>query len=139
MRYIFPIHVTNNLFGGAAIYETEFNVANKYNTGSAFVLEVVDTRTTGISYKAVSPYAEFPIVGTFLMNFTGTIIPGHIMPNNPDNYPIYPDPGLHHGHRNSLGLTDAGRLAVDYMMKRGMIIDIDHMSEKAVAEAMTIA
>ncbi len=139
VRYMFPVHVTNNVFGGAAIYQTEFNVANKYNTGSPFLPEVVDARTTGITYKMLSPYAEFPLVGTFLMNFTGTVIPGHVMPNNPDNYPFYADPGIRGGHRNSLGLTDRGRYAVDYMMKRGMMVDIDHMSEKAVADTMNIA
>ena len=33
VRYIFPIHITNNTFGGTALYESSFNIANKYARG----------------------------------------------------------------------------------------------------------
>ncbi len=138
VRYIFPIHVTNNIFGGSAIYEHGFNVANKYNNGSAFSVEPVDSRN-GITFKLQNPYTALDELGVFAMNFMGTVIPGHIMPNNRANYPEYSDPGLSRGHRNILGLTDMGRFAVRYMMQKGMLIDIDHCSEKAVDEILNIA
>jgi hypothetical protein len=43
------------------------------------------------------------------------------------------------GHANARGLNQYGQVLVDEMMKRGMIIDLDHMSEKATDQALTIA
>ena len=139
VRYIFPVHLTNNLFGGAALAERELNVANKYNTGKAFEVEAVLTEETGISHLLESPYTPFPIEGEFLMNFTGTVLPPHIMPNNRSNYPNYEDsrPGI--GHRNVRGLTRQGRVAVEHMMKKGMMIDVDHMSERTLHPVLAMA
>ena len=54
------------------------------------------------------------------------------MPDVPSNYPSYiPLPLLGQGSRNSLGLTPKGEIAIRYMMQKGMLIDIDHMSEKS--------
>lgn len=139
VRYIFPIHVTNNVFGGTALYEDGFNVANKYNTGSAFSPQVVDSASSGISFKLKAPYQAIDFFGRLAMSFTGTIIPGHIMPNNRANYPEYPDPGPGKGHKNSQGLTLKGQFAIGYMMKKAMMIDIDHMSEQSALETLFIA
>ena len=43
------------------------------------------------------------------------------------------------GHVNSVGLTDLGRQAVEEMMRLGMIVDIDHMSEKAANDTLALA
>lgn len=139
VRYIFPVHLTNNAFGGAAIYLKDFNVPNKYNTGAAFVPEVVDSRTSGITFKLQHPFTDLGLGYGLVSSFTGDILPGHIMPHRMENYPNYPDPGINKGHRNSLGLTDRGRFAVKYMMQKGMMIDIDHCSEKAVTEILSMA
>jgi len=139
VRYIFPIHLTNNAFGGSAIYEHGFNVANKYNTGRAFNVEAVDSRATGITFKLQNPFQAIDNLGVLAMRFTGTVIPGHVMPNTRANYPEYTDPGLSRGHRNTEPLTPLGRRAIRYMMEKGMLIDIDHCSEKAVNEILAIA
>ncbi|HMN91105.1 MAG TPA: membrane dipeptidase, partial [Saprospiraceae bacterium] len=139
VRYIFPIHLTNNAFGGSAIYEHGFNVANKYNTGRAFNVEAVDSRATGITFKLQNPFQAIDNLGVLAMRFTGTVIPGHVMPNTRANYPEYRDPGLSRGHRNTEPLTPLGRRAIRYMMEKGMLIDIDHCSEKAVNEILAIA
>jgi microsomal dipeptidase-like Zn-dependent dipeptidase len=139
VRYIFPIHLTNNAFGGSAIYEHGFNVANKYNTGRAFNVEAVDSRATGITFKLQNPFQAIDNLGVLAMRFTGTVIPGNVMPNTRANYPEYTDPGLSRGHRNTEPLTPLGRRAIRYMMEKGMLIDIDHCSEKAVNEILAIA
>jgi microsomal dipeptidase-like Zn-dependent dipeptidase len=55
-------------------------------------------------------------------------------------YTLYDPPGYSRtGHRNALGFTDKGRMAVKYMMRKGMLIDIDHMSDKAADEMLNIA
>jgi len=140
VRYIFPIHITNNAFGGAAIYKSGFNVANKYNTGKAWVPESVSS-SGGITFKLTSAFSEIrqEFLAGIAMGVTGPVLPNKIMPDLPGNYPNYPDPGYNKGHRNSLGLTSLGEFAITYMMKKGMIIDIDHMSEKGVTRAFEIA
>jgi microsomal dipeptidase-like Zn-dependent dipeptidase len=169
VRYIFPVHVTDNVFSGAAVYVPDFNVANKYNTGKPFQVEVVDSAKTGIFFKMHHPFMEirqsitdptitfvsqmgippppgFEVIGgpflpmmQALFYKVAQILPGHIMPDVRANYPEYPDPGKGKGHRNIKGLTPMGMYAVNYMMSKGMIIDIDHMSEKAADQALAIA
>ncbi|HEV7780468.1 MAG TPA: membrane dipeptidase [Chitinophagaceae bacterium] len=140
VRYIFPVHVTNNVFGGTALYNPGFNVANKYNTGKVWEPEAVSS-TNGITFKLTSAFSEIrqDFLALIAMTATGTILPKKIMPDIQANYPAYSDPGLNKGHRNSLGLTPLGEYAMKYMMRKGMIIDIDHMSEKGVDRALEIA
>jgi microsomal dipeptidase-like Zn-dependent dipeptidase len=139
VRYVIPIHITNNAFGGSALYDDVFNVANKYNTGTMFTPEVVDTRATGIAFKLKAPRMNLDAIGRFAFFLTGPVLPEQIMPSRRVNYPEYPDPGPGLGHRNSVGLTDRGRFAVRYMMRKGMLIDLDHMSERAVEEVLGMA
>ncbi len=140
VRYIFPIHITNNVFGGTALYNSGFNVANKYNTGKAFVPEAVDA-SSGITFKLTSAFSEIrqDLLAGIAMGVTGPVLPNNIMPDVPGNYPDYPDPGFSKGHRNSMGLSRVGEYAIAYMMNKGMMIDIDHMSEKAVTTTLAIA
>jgi microsomal dipeptidase-like Zn-dependent dipeptidase len=142
VRYIFPIHITNNAFGGTALYNKTFNIANKYNTGSAFVPEVVSTPYTKIAYRLESPFTPIrqDALAGIAMAVKGAVLPAQIMPDNPNNYPSYlPGPAANYGNRNSVGITAKGQVAVRYMMQKGMIIDIDHMSEKAAEFVLGIA
>jgi microsomal dipeptidase-like Zn-dependent dipeptidase len=43
------------------------------------------------------------------------------------------------GHRNVLGLSADGDFAVKEMMRQGMMIDVDHASEKSVSDMLRIA
>jgi microsomal dipeptidase-like Zn-dependent dipeptidase len=43
------------------------------------------------------------------------------------------------GHRNMLGLTPAGVQLIKELMKRGMIVDIDRMSQKSADQTLAIA
>jgi Membrane dipeptidase (Peptidase family M19) len=140
VRYIFPIHITNNVFGGTALYNSGFNVANKYNTGRAFVPEPVDA-TGGVTFKLTSAFSQIrqDFLAGLAMRLTGPILPNSVMPDIAGNYPNYPDPGYNKGHRNSLGLTPVGEAGLKHMMLKGMIIDIDHMSERAANRALAIA
>ena len=140
VRYIFPIHITNNAFGGAALYSSDFGIANKYNTGSAFVPEAVSS-SGGITFQLEHPYRPIrqSILGNMFMFFTGSILPPQIMPDFAANYPIYAPLAPNQGHRNSLGLTVKGDMAIRYMMKKGMLIDIDHTSEKSATSALSMA
>ena len=48
-------------------------------------------------------------------------------------------PTLHGGHANVRGLNAYGVILLEEMMARGMIIDIDHMSEKTTDTALAMA
>jgi microsomal dipeptidase-like Zn-dependent dipeptidase len=140
VRYIFPIHITNNIFGGTALYSSEFSIANKYNTGISFTPEIIDT-LGGIKFHLQHPYTPLrqSIAGNMFMFVTGPVLPPQIMPDFVNNYPIIQFPGDNKGHRNVLGLTSKGEMAIKYMMKKGMIIDIDHMSEKSATSVLNMA
>ncbi len=48
-------------------------------------------------------------------------------------------PKLRGGHANVRGLNPYGRILLEEMMARGMIIDVDHMSEKTIDAALALA
>ena len=162
VRYIFPIHLVDNKFGGTAVYDNLFNAANKYSTGGVtgnyFAVE-----TGPVQYRlGVSsiPGGDFMVMQTFaptLAALSGTPYPPamslqcpipilgcwktfktlqSIFTPNPA-YAVYSaTPG---GHVNKKGLSELGKFAVLEMMKLGMIIDIDHMSDKSQEDTLIIA
>ncbi|MEQ1761786.1 MAG: PxKF domain-containing protein [Pyrinomonadaceae bacterium] len=140
VRYIFPVHITNNAFGAAALYSSDFGIANKYNTGSPFSPEEVPS-SGGIEFQLTHPYRPLrqSVLGNMFMFLTGPILPPQIMPDVFSNYPFIAPPPPTIGHRNSLGLTPKGETAIRYMMKKGMLIDIDHMSERSTVPVFSMA
>ena len=67
------------------------------------------------------------------------LVNAHILPL-PGNYPHYPtETEAPYGVRNASGLTPLGEFAVKEMMKRGMILDVDHMSQNTLSNVFTIA
>lgn len=165
VRYVFPIHLVNNKFGGAAVYEDLFNFSNKYSTGSFYkvyesnqvefklglmsdfgVAFSTDTdlkqsfrALSGIHYPPAfngdptsANFCPAPILGCWR---TYKILNGILNP--PSEYQIYQ--AIPKGHVNDAGLTSIGSFAVKEMMRLGMIIDIDHMSDKSQNDTLNIA
>ncbi len=142
VRYIFPIHVTNNIFGGTALYVPTFNVANKYNTGFEYIPEPINTKESNIGFDLEHPILHTNPEADFLawvaLDAVDGILPEIVNPSTKTNYTFWKiNPG--EGHRNSLGLTDKGRFGIKYMMQKGFLIDVDHMSEKCVNEVLDFA
>ena len=126
VRYIFPIHLTDNALGGAAAYQDLFDVANVYEEGHPFNL-VCASPSDGINYhEAISPSGTAAQVMAQLQQ---TIMPG----KSP------PPAGPLCGNVNGLGLTQAGIDGIREMMKKGMLIDIDHMSQAAYMTTIGMA
>ena len=111
VRYVFPVHVTNNAFAGAAIYNDLFAVANSILTNQPFVVDLRDH----VQYR-LSDLAPFSMVSS------GTV-------GEPGN----------RGHVNELGLQSTGRRLLDTLMRKGWLIDVDHMSEASLTETLAIA
>ena len=129
VRHLFPIHLANNAFGGAAVYNDLFNVINCFLRGDYF--EVEDGSESNVQFRlGDDPGPAISLYQSPLANMTPHLEP-HYAP--PDYRKV---PG---GHVNVQGLTHLGRFLVKEMMRLGMLVDIDHMSYKAVDETLEIA
>ncbi|EFH83599.1 peptidase M19 renal dipeptidase [Ktedonobacter racemifer DSM 44963] len=122
VRHLFPIHLTNNVFGGAAIYNDLFNVDNFYLHNDYF--QVQDGSTLGFQFRLeVDPGPAIAITRVTM---------GY---NPPDaEYQQFSQ-----GHMNTVGLNSLGSFFIRSMMHLGMLIEIDHMSYKAAEDTLTLA
>ncbi len=135
VRYIFPVHLNNTIFGGSALLFSTLNVANKFATGAEFIPEQVSTKETGIGFRLQHPAFGLNTMAKMFMPF---LLPAYINPARKVNYTSW-DTLTGFGHRNSLGITERGKFGLNYMMQKGFMIDIDHMSEKMVNEVLQMA
>ncbi len=126
VRSLYPIHVFNNANGGAAVYSDVFNYGNRIHTGSYF--SVRDCSSGGIAYSNVGR-AE-PAVAAIEAALRGA--KASISQYLPPAYPAT-------GQCNTVGLTAQGQFLIRQMMDKGMIVDLDHMSDLAVDQALGIA
>lgn len=129
VRYIFPIHVIDNPFGGTAAYLGTFNLSNYREAGHFWDLEC-SASGDQITYKYQPDGFDVAIA---LVKATKLHIDILRNPGTPPNC----SPGT--GHVNSRGLTPQGEFAIKEMMRHGMLIDVDHMSEKSTLRALQIA
>jgi len=129
VRYIFPIHVIDNPFGGTALYIGTFNISNYREAGHFWDIQCSNSADQ-ITYKYQPEGFD---VAFALVKATKL---GIDIFSNPPTPPSC-SPGS--GHQNARGLTVQGEFAIKEMMRRGMLIDIDHMSQKSANRALEIA
>jgi microsomal dipeptidase-like Zn-dependent dipeptidase len=120
IRYIFPVHVIDNHFGGTAMYEAEFPRASKYHFGQ-WPSIICATPSDGITSRFSH---DWDVVKTFALGDAG------------GSFPV-PSCAAGMGYKNARGLTPLGAFALDEMMSRGMLIDIDHGSQATVNAILT--
>ncbi len=120
VRQVLAVHEFNNAFSGAAIFLNALNFGNFKATKKYF--EAEDCSGDGFSYKFKPTLGDM-----FLKFYTGTDIW-----NDAPHYPGRAD-------CNRLGLTPLGKYLIGRMMDKHMIVDVDHMSNKATNETLTIA
>jgi microsomal dipeptidase-like Zn-dependent dipeptidase len=129
VRYIFPIHVTDNVFGGTAIYEPFFNYANRRESGHYWdMICTTKEDSIGFHFQPDKFPTNLPINLLKILKFG-------IFANPPQNPPKKRCEGL----RNRRGLTPIGIIALQKMMQLGMMIDIDHASQQSVSNMMQLA
>jgi microsomal dipeptidase-like Zn-dependent dipeptidase len=152
VRYLFPIHVIDNPFGTTAAFNDLFNLSNLREAGHFWNLECArpDDQVTyqyklGNPLDLVSDVFEPPpglpvatdielaaLMATKLGMVSDTFDPP-VVPHCPDGIGMLnkgvPDPGL----------TPLGKFAMAEMMRQGILIDIDHMSQAARADSLDIA
>ncbi|WP_201373910.1 membrane dipeptidase [Ktedonobacter robiniae] len=120
VRHLFPIHVANNAFGGTQMYMELFNVDNHYLRGKYY--EVEDGSATGVQFRL----GEDTEAAVTIERDLGVY--------NPPDYSKIPG-----GHVNRAGLTTHGNYMIQAMMSLGIIIDVDHMSQKSVDGVLGLA
>jgi microsomal dipeptidase-like Zn-dependent dipeptidase len=118
VRYIFPVHLIDNLFAGTAIYNDEFWRANKYQTGRFFDIACSGPHDD-ITQKT---RAGFDVIKNIMLGDLGV----QPIPTCPAN----------RGHMNARGLTTLGDVAIHQMMSLRMMIDVDHGGQKTLQDIM---
>lgn len=118
VRHVFPVHVFDNAFGGAALYEPLFNWGNKLVENEFFMPR--ECSAEGYAYKQPAPDALLLLVAIAFQ------------------LPIPPVTTLT-AECNSRALQPLGDALIRAMMTRKMILDIDHMSALTADKALEIA
>jgi microsomal dipeptidase-like Zn-dependent dipeptidase len=163
IRYIFPVHLIDNSFGGTAVYDALFNVANRRANG--YLYRITTSADPNITYSA-SPLAGTGLENAAIVSLRGALQAiGEIPAPCFNDISCLPPPGkvrccgsyqnilnvltpsleweayrfVPPGHVNSMGLTQLGEVAIDEMMKLGIVIDVDHMSERSMTRVIEIA
>lgn len=130
VRVVTPIHLIDNAYGGAAVYDDNFNAANFYVNGRFFDV----TSDARILFR-------FPEHPSFLRYISNNVFEGGDLTKwgamLPDVYPdvVYPSSSL--GHRNARGLADENSMLE--LMCEGVLLDVSHMSQNSVDATIRIA
>lgn len=138
VRYIFPLHILDNAFGGTATYEDFFNVSNVLQDGAPWALMCAKDATDSCSPSPATSgkcitYQFAGDIGKWGAQIAAKLAQwGVPTPHgDPSCSPL--------GQKNSRGLTASGITAIKEMMRLGMLIDIDHMSQFAADQTLALA
>jgi len=143
VRQICPIHLTNNAFGGTAIYLRFLETVNKFVTGENW--EVEDAFQSGVRYRLDQDGVDLvddvqrTVAGTGGLQLSNRRTLVDLVPGIRSLFNPLETPRVGGGHANKRGLNEYGVVLLEEMMRRGLIIDVDHMSEKATDTALTMA
>jgi microsomal dipeptidase-like Zn-dependent dipeptidase len=148
IRQITPVHLTDNAFGGTAIYMRFLEVSNRFVTGRGY--DVENGWETGVRYRldhdgadvvddterTIAGSGKSVSVGRRAMN-RRTLV-DHV-PGIRDLATAAEAPHGVGSHSNQRTLSPYGKILLEEMMERGMLIDIDHMSQKTLDTALDLA
>ncbi len=128
VRHVFPIHNFDNAFGGTATWQDAINVGNA--AGEQAWWETENCAPEGYGFW-------LDTVGETALTVVASLLKGVVFPSYPPAYPS----GLGGGQAscNTRGLTPLGQVLVTGLMQNRMMIDIDHMSRRSVADTFALA
>ncbi len=143
IRQITPIHLSNNAFGGTAIYLRLLEAITIFLTGERWAVE--DAWETGVRYRLDSDGDDLldnaervaVVSGPPLRAMHRQTLLDRI-PGARDLLEAFDAPKSQGGHANTRGLNQYGVVLLEELMKRGMIIDVDHMSEKSTDQTLAM-
>ena len=129
VRGMFVAHWFNNALSGAALEEGDkgifINLLNRFQTGSYFKTAACPGQDRGVPVVSL-PTSVLVALSKFFPATKKIAAQG---------MPTYPA-GL---QCNPRGLTALGRFAIDQMIKAHMLIEVDHLSQKARDTVLSIA
>jgi microsomal dipeptidase-like Zn-dependent dipeptidase len=118
VRHLFPVHNFDNQFGHPAAWQDGINVGNRVATGHWWSVEDCGGQGYGFKFSNLTQF----FIG--LLGFGGLGDPGY--PSNQISC-------------HAQGLTPLGTALLNKLKDKGMIIDIDHMSNKSLDATLTWA
>lgn len=125
VRQITPIHLVDNGFGGAAIFDDHMNVNQLY---------LRDTRLEPDPAGCQDERVDFEFTGGSASLVTAMLSAGRFY------LPHYArSPNGRAGHCNVRGLTSAGEALIRDLMRKGVLIDLEHMSDRATERTVELA
>jgi microsomal dipeptidase-like Zn-dependent dipeptidase len=125
VRQIIPIHLIDNGFGGAAIYDDHMNVNQLYLRGARLEPDPAGCPDERVDFE--------------FSNGSATLVTAKLAAGV-WYLPRYARaPGGKKGHCNVRGLTRDGEELVRNLMRRGVLIDVEHMSERSTQRTIELA
>jgi microsomal dipeptidase-like Zn-dependent dipeptidase len=142
VRHLFPVHIFDNGFGGAAMYETYFDVGNLLVNGYLFnsfdCSGASDFWPNGLAVPGIAKANDYRFQTPFTAFTEGlAAAEATALLGLPFPPPVFPTPPQ--GECNARGLTPLGEYLIKQMMGLHMIIDIDHMSALMTNSVLDIA
>jgi microsomal dipeptidase-like Zn-dependent dipeptidase len=133
VRHVFPIHNFDNAYGGPATWQDAIDVGNRVSEGHWYSPMSPDNSTSGIVDCSADGY-KFKL-SCFMQSVIQLLgYPDSVLPLT-DPVPCYNAAAT----CNTIGLTSRGATLVNALMDKGMIIDIDHMSVRALDDTLALA
>ncbi|MDP1825936.1 MAG: membrane dipeptidase [Archangium sp.] len=121
VRHVIPIHLQRNAFGHPAVFNPTLNGMNFAATRDFYA--TTDAFDGGVRFAPALASAN-PITG--LVEVAGHFAGKRSFPQA-------------RAIAASEGLTDAGVLFVETLMRQGFVVDVEHMSELAVDQTLALA
>jgi microsomal dipeptidase-like Zn-dependent dipeptidase len=129
LRQINPLHFANNSFGGAALYldrhSTNIRWLNLWRGSHNSEWPTVVSTPEELEFRLQT--MQFPI------NRSWSIL------KPPIAAAVAQYPENDRNHINAEGMTDAGKVLLLSLWRRGILVDIDHMSMRTKDEALRLA
>jgi microsomal dipeptidase-like Zn-dependent dipeptidase len=116
---ITPVHLADNSLGGAAIYDDRFDILNCWLRGNYYPAQMDSSVEFQLGRNKVLFELMRLMVGLPPRSYAGL--------------------GWVNGHANQNGLSPVGAQFIVEAMKRGLIIDVDHMSAKTTDAVLSLA
>ncbi len=123
VRSLFPTHKFNNRFGGSAVEGGFINVGQWISSGKFFKTKECDARTKGVHIET-----GFPLIGKL-----------PVLKQILDSIKLNPVYDESIEHCNQDGISPLGVYLVNRMIDKGMMIELDHMSNETATAVLKIA
>ena len=134
VTHVIPIHMVENAFGYPASYGRAFDVNSEWANGKGF--DLANGWDRNIRFRLDDDNVDGDAILTWAMSILGDVRPQFDRSRLKGNLLAREEPI---GHTSLHGLKAAGRQLIDALMRRGMLIDVQHMSEATTDETIAMA